>query len=356
MNVKLLKQVVSLAEPFLMSQDFIPILQHFWFHPDHVTAYNDIQAIQLAFSSDLHCAVPGKTLSRLLDTINYESIDVTMDDKTLLLGSGKNKAKLPILPKEEFVFAFPDPSGVKVDLDDSMSTGLEQCLSTVGYNPTQPERNGISVCLEKEHVTFYTTDGVAISRFRKEWKCQISELEQLWIILPTFFCEQLVKVAKSERLIASLHLSEDFVVALIGNHKIFSRVINAKPPRFDSALRKFIPGDLTDLNLHPIPEDLPWAISRAILMLYPEKGITTSLMTLKPNGKLTILTESDRGRVFDELDTPIKNDQSETIVLKISPAQIKRALDICSSFSIFNSVFIFSEPTNQFYSLVSTQS
>lgn len=357
MNIAELKKMVGLAEPFLMVQDFIPILQHFWFHPDHLTAYNDVQAIQLDFRSMLHCAVPGKILCKLLATIRADEVEVTQDDKqgVLLIGSGRNKTKLPILPKEEFVFTFPTARGIEVRVDDSFRDGFESCLSTVSQNPTQPERNGLSIQVERDRITIYTTDGISISRFRVEGRFSVSELDEFWAIMPTFFCQQLMVLMKHTQLPAALYFQEGGVVAAIGPHYLFSRLINAKPPQFEAALAKLIPVELTEFQLVPIPDELPHALSRACLMTYPEKNIKSSVVTVDDAGLMTLLTESDKGRAYDELATDIRPTHGKPIRFSVDPHHLMRACGLCKKFSLHDTVMIFSADNQQFFHLVSMQ-
>ena len=93
MKVSSLKTMVGLAAPFLIDQDFIPILQHFWFRPNSIMAYNDIQAVRLMLDTGLNCAVPGKLLGKLLGTISHEEIDLKLNQfgTELLIGYGKNQ-------------------------------------------------------------------------------------------------------------------------------------------------------------------------------------------------------------------------------------------------------------------------
>ena len=128
MKVSSLKTMVGLAAPFLIDQDFIPILQHFWFRPNSVMAYNDIQAVRLMLDTGLNCAVPGKLLGKLLGTISHEEIDLKLNQfgTELLIGYGKNQAKLPALSPNEFVFEMPDPTGISITLNDEVKLGFSK--------------------------------------------------------------------------------------------------------------------------------------------------------------------------------------------------------------------------------------
>jgi DNA polymerase III sliding clamp (beta) subunit (PCNA family) len=349
MNISKLKKLVNSVEPFLMTADYIPILQHIWFHPRHVTGFNDVQAIQLAFESELHCAVPGKILSKLLGTITQEELDVVQTADKLLIGSGKNQTKLPIMSPDDFVFVFPDPKGVEVELGPEIVEGVEKCLATVSHDPTRPERNGITVKVENDRLTMFTTDGKTISRFTAEGKFRVASTDELWVILPTFFCDQLCRLIKDQKVKTSLYIDAGTVIAKIGENKIFSRLINAKPPQYENAIAKTV-SKLEDVELVEIPDELPSVLDRALLMVYPEKGITFSKLILNKEGQLTVLTESDKGRANDVVDLSIQGMELE---MSVEPALLQRATGICSLMTVCESVWVCSTENRDFYHLIS---
>lgn len=358
MNVASLKTLISLAEPFLLDQDFIPILQHFCFKPHSITAYNDAQAIVLECKTDLCCAVPGKLFSKLLGTITSDEIELVLNpDKTnLLIGSGRNKAKLPVLSPKEFVFEMPDVEGIEVVLNEQVKQGFYNCLSTVGQNPTQPERNGITIKVEREVVHLYTTDGVSISTFKIPGLFAISELEQMWAIMPTFFCNQLYSLMKTLKLAPRLIFDESCVLAYLESHRVFSRVINAEPPKFDAAIEHFVPKPLDEIELHKIPDGLVQALTRATLMLQPEKNVKTTTITLETDGLLKLHTISEKGIAQDEIETPFKMAGTQPIKLISDPHYLLRGCNLCDYMTMHEKVFIFGESDRNFYHLVSTKS
>lgn len=351
MDIDKLKDVVKLAEPFLMVQDYIPILQHFWFNPHHITAFNDIQAVQLEFHSDLHCAVPGKILSRLLSTITQKELDIEQAGDKLLVGSGKNQSKLPILPPDEFVFAFPTPTGIPVRVEQNLIPYVEKCLTTVSHDPTRPERNGVTFKLENDSLTLYTTDGKTITKFTTEGKFKVAATEELWVIVPTFFCEQLCRLINDFKAPATLYFDKDTAIAVIENNRIFTRLINANPPQYERAIAVSVP-DINAIELEGIPTELDSALDRALLMIYPEKGITSSHIVMKNDGTMTIHTESDRGRAHDIVDVNVKAD----FELVIEPALLKRACSITQFMTIREKVCIFSNKERTFWHFISIKS
>ena len=76
--------------------------------------------------------------------------------------------------------------GIEVVLNEQVKQGFYNCLSTVGQNPTQPERNGITIKVERE-VVHPTRLMVYQSYIQKNRLFAILELEQMWAIMPTFF-------------------------------------------------------------------------------------------------------------------------------------------------------------------------
>lgn len=354
MNVSELKTIIGLAEPFLIDQDFIPILQHLCFKPHSILAYNDVQAIQLEYKSGLHCAVPGKLFNKLLNTLSVTDVNLELNKSQteLLIGTGRNQIKLPILPQNEFIFEMPDVQGVELNFGQGVDKGFAKCLSTVSHNPTRPERNGITIKVERDHIMFYTTDGVTISTYRVDGMYSVSETEQIWHIMPTFFCERLYTTMKSLSLFPRVTFDETSVLAQLEGHKIFSRLINAEPPKFESAIRRILPTPLEEVQLFPIPTGLIAALTRATLMLQPEKNIKTTTIVAEPDGTLKLSTISDRGVTRDEIETNIKFD-GEPLTLYSDPNYLLRGCNLCTYMTLKDGVFVFSNDDRTFYHLIS---
>ena len=85
----------------------------------------------------------------------------------------------------------------------------------------------------------FTTDGVSISTFKIPGLFAISELEQMWaIICQHSFSNQLYSLVKP-KISPRLIFDESCVLAYLEKPSGVFRVINAEPPKFDTAIEHF---------------------------------------------------------------------------------------------------------------------
>jgi len=352
-NVQEFKKVLSLAGPFLMTQDFIPILQHFWFRNNTIMAYNDIQAIKLEFNTQLNCAVPGILLVKVLNTLSQTDVEIKIDSSAtnLLIGEGRNQTRIPIMSADNFIFEMPNLDGLTFTVENSFHTGLEKCLKVVSHDPTKPERNGVTCKITKDVLTLYASDGIAIAKYQQPGSYQVDDLEEIVCIIPTFFCEQLTTLLKNSKAGATITLTPDSILAEINNDQIFSKVINASIPKFEQAIQKVIQGHLSDLTYIPVPLELESFMERAKIMLQPEKGIKYTTIILKRSGEIQFKTSSDKGRSYDEIESPFVRDSDETH--QTNPTHLQIACMLCNEYVLHNGVFIFRHSEQEFWLLVS---
>ena len=108
-NRNQLLKTLNLAKPAIYMKDYLPILSHFLFssQDESVTAYNDIQAINVGCDADIDGCVPAELLIKTLSSLSGDTVLFTKHDGHLLVTSGKSKIKLPVLPAEDFPAVLP---------------------------------------------------------------------------------------------------------------------------------------------------------------------------------------------------------------------------------------------------------
>jgi len=354
MNKKDLSVKLNHAKPFLISQDFIPILTHFCFDNDSVVAYNDIAGISISMESELNCAVPGSLLLKMLGTMTAETVRVEMpNDRNINLLSGKTKLRLPILSPEEFVFDIPNTDDLKsIQIPKEFLVGLKKCLTSVGIDPSHPEQTGITWSLEKDRMTIFSTDNKSISMFFSEVEVDVEETTK--IITPAFFCNQVIELSEyyAENMDSiTLHFDESVVVAELGENsscKIFSRLINASNLMdYNVIIGNMIEG-IEDTDFVEAPEDLDSTLERASVLL-TTGDITTSEVTIN-NTEAVFNTESPFGKAIDTVG--FSNDLG-SFRFEVDPALIQRGFKVADSIAIVSKLIVMKDADSTFIQLIS---
>lgn len=345
MNKQKLLLILQRSQRFLHSQDFIPILQHFCFSNDKVIAYNDEQAIEYFFKTDLELALPGSILIKMLSTLEND-VDISIFGKKnqVKLKSGKTELKLPFLPKEEFIFEFPDVSNIKgFVLNDGIIKGLERCITTSVESGTA--KVGITWKVNEKVLTFYSTDNVTISKY--ECGIKNENNSDFLIITPTLFCQTLIDLYKntdSEK--ATLYLNEDYAVVDFENEcRIFTRLYDTSLAlNFEGAIKSVVP-DIKRILFSEIPTGLQGALSRSMLVYSPDLGANFEV-----NGtELKIDTVSNLGKSDDSIDLPF---DSGSFTFIADPSLLNRALKVCDSISFQPNILVFQDESKNFLHLI----
>jgi len=354
MNKKDLIVKLNHAKPFLMSQDFIPILTHFCFDNDNVVAYNDIAGISISMESELNCAVPGSLMLKMLGTMTAETIRVEMpNERNITLLSGKTKLRLPILAPEEFVFEIPNVDELQsIQVPKDFLVGLKKCLISVGIDPSHPEQTGITWSLEKDKITIFSTDNKSISSYYSEVAVDIEE--PLKLITPAFFCNQIIDLAEyyaDNMDEITLHFDESVVVAELGENsscKIFSRLINAANLMdYDEIIAGMIKG-IEDDAFVPAPLELEPTLERASVLL-TTGDITTSEVTIN-NMEVIFNTESPFGKAVDTIGFP--NDLG-SFRFEVNPALLQRGFKVSNTIAIAPKLIVMKDSGSTFIQLIS---
>lgn len=358
MNRLDLVEKLDQARPFLLAQDFIPILTHFCFDKDHISAYNDVAGLQLSLDTELNCAVPGNLLLKMLGTMTDETVRVEAEGENILkLKTGKTDLKLPVLTTNEFVFELPDLKGVPcVTITQDFLRGLRKCLISIGKDPSHPETTGVTWVIKKKKVSIYSTDNKSLSKYsQKGIKIKHSPKDGIGVITPAFFCEQLLDLVPSY--LSSdesfkIYFSDKFAVAKIGEHGdcyLFTRLIsNEIIIDFEKVLGRMIEGK-ENIPYTDIPDNLVASLERAVLLLTTGGTITTS--HIKVDGDTTLVeTESPFGKARDFV---IFTEDLGKFFFEVDPELIQKGLKVTSKIALMEDVIAMRDDANSFLHLIS---
>lgn len=356
MNRLRLMKVLNQASAFLMNQDFIPILTHFAFDKESITAYNDLQGIQINLETDLECAVPGRLMLKLLNTIAAEDVQIAQKkNHKVELSAGKTKLNLPALPPSDFVFELPNCENVTpIRIPRSVIRGMNKCLVSVGNDPTHQERNGVTWIVEPEQITLYSTDNKAISKFvHTDEKTGLNPGESVFAITPTFFCQELIELTNdymAEDADVIMHFTDAYCVANLRDEcKMFTRLIRTENVLdFESVINRVLPNP-SKVIYSEIPPEFEPALERAALMVETGTGKRNTTVRVKST-EIDMLTESNFGQSRDFIE--FGHDLGEFNFL-VDPLLLLRAFKVAADVAILPNLIALSSADGNFTHLIS---
>ena len=310
---------LNLVKPAVSSQAFVPSLTHFLFTGTGVVGYNDLSAIEVKSDVDMCCCVPADLLIKTLNSLSSDKVAITEDAGQITLKSGNAKVKIPTLPQSDFPFSFPygeDEAGY--ELNDDILEGIEKCLAGVGTDPTHPAQMGVTI-YPGEVATIYSTDNYTMSKFETETELEFPGDSP--VILPTFFCTQLLALAKAFKSeVVSLYVPEGAVVASFGDQAfLYTKMLVAlEPLDFPKIFKKHVNPNMIDF--HELPAGLDEAVARAEIVMASDLDKIVQLKISRST--LHVSASSALGESYDTF----KLSAPDAEMFSVDPVLLSRAL------------------------------
>jgi DNA polymerase III sliding clamp (beta) subunit (PCNA family) len=295
-RVELLEKL-QLARPCLSTQDIVPILSHFCFTEDDVTAFNGTQAIIVDHETDLECGIPGELLIKLLNSYSAGKISVDQKGNDLDIKAGKSKAKLASLAEDAFLFEMPDLDGAhEFSVTADFLTGLTKTLLSVSKNSLQRSQFGVTLDSTKKGAHLYSTDNSRVSRYTLEKSLGKKPIK---VLLPEVFCQLLIDLSKSTGdSEPDLYIGDDFIYAAFEGVYLYSKLlIDVEFLDFEAVIGGNWDGDEDELQ--GIPDELTTAIERTALLTSKETDQIVHLDV--EDSTLKISGNSGYGEVKEDL-------------------------------------------------------
>ena len=348
-------KIATLVRPALATQNYIPALTHIRLDGGQATAYNDVSAIMVRAQIEVSVCLPGELLIKALNSFSADSISMQEagKDKALVLSSGRSKLKLPTFTADQFPFVLPDTSkGDMLELTPSILKGIEQCLMSVGNDPTHPAQMGVTLDLDSNHnAVLYSTDNFTISRYQTKTLIELPGDSP--VILPTFFCQQLVSLAKAfPEDEVCLHLMPGALLAEFGkNAKLFNKtLVDLEPLDFPRIFDKHCKLDGLKRRVFTIPDSWESAFNRAMLVMGGESDKVTQLTVTDDSIKL--YSTSSLGDSNDTLSFDGDPGQAPEAPFYLDPALVLRASKACGLMTFNERALALADAEAQFVHLI----
>lgn len=359
-NREALLRIVSLVRPALATQTFIPAYNHIAFDGDYALTHNDISAISIKCPFPDPCCVPGELLIRALGSFSAESVALQRsgNDQSLLVVSGRSRLKVPTMPLKSFPFTLPEPesSGEAIPLTPEIIDAISQCLISAGNNPNHPATMGVTLDMDEDgSALLFATDNCTISRYSTEQGIKLPG--DAPIILPTFFCNQLIALTKAFPDLSkfiTLYAMPGALLVEFGDDAgrpeatLFSKTIDdLEPLDFPKIIKKHIDVTRVDKLLGKIPDAFDAAFSRQLLVLGSEVDKVTQVQyddgTMKLRSSSQV-GESDESFAFDGPESKFD--------FHIDPVLVIRGSKSCDKIALGEKVLVMAGSKDRFVHII----
>jgi DNA polymerase-3 subunit beta len=344
-----LLRVANHVRPAVAAQPYIPALTHIFFDGSHALASNDVAAISVRCDIHVGRLLPGDLLIRALSSFAGDSVLLQPDAGALVLSSGRSKVKLPVLPLEDYPFEMPTDDGHTIELGASSVEAIKRCLFAVGTDAKRPEQMGVTMEEDGGCAVFYSTDNFTMTRAQAQDEVKMPGGSP--VILPTFFCEQVVRLSAAfKETEVDLVVYPGGLLAEIGRHaKVFSKtLVDMEPLNFPAVFKKMV-GSEKDLSaaLGKIPDGMDAALDRAVMVLGGDRSGTK----LSPgDGAFAMASEGPMGAADDRLRFDGRTDAEPR---SVDPSLLARGAKVCTRMAFMPRCMALSDDSGSFVHLVS---
>ena len=344
-RVELLKKLV-MAKPAVSTQSYIPILSHFMFDGDSITAYNDINAITVLCDTGIQGCLPAELLIKTLNSMTSDTVSLVQNDNHVLVSAGRSKIKLPMLPVEDFPYYQKKSDKVvsSFKMNNTMLKGMQKCLIGVGTDTSHPAQMGVTLdpMYSKTQAAFYSTDNVTLSRFTFYTDMDLSI--GMNVIMPTFFCNQLLSLANGSEDIEVEIYAGSLLAIFADGTLLFTKIIpDLEAMDFPTVISRYLDAD--GGKTFDIPDVFDKAIERALLVQASESFKITNATVA--NRKLLLESVSKFGEARDEMSY-----NGEDVKFKIEPSRVKRISQITSKMALLPNVMLLTDEHQDFIHLI----
>ena len=319
-------EAINMVKPALATKDLIEALTHIWFDGEPITAYNDTDlGIQVPFQIDFKGGLRGALLLGLLQNSRAKDIELEPGEEAhqMQLKAARVRAKLAVLDFEQNVWQFPafnPKKAFKISAD--FVDAMKKVLVSVGNDTSIPEKLGVTLISSPDGgLLLFTTDSRSIAQVEIELKEKPKLPER--IILPTAFCEQLIRICSDG---GQLELRKDCAIAANADGVLlYARLVDViKPLPFVETFAKHT--KFPKAARFEVPTRLALALERAIVILDEVAGEPVQISISA--GKLRLeAIHAGRGDLKDSVQIA---DTVPEITVKVAPDLIKRALPLSS--------------------------
>lgn len=313
---------LEIVQPALSAHRLLPVMTHLWFTGDTLLAYNDVISISTPLKTEFIGAVPGDTLISLMKALRAKSLEFKEEEDVLHVKASSSRLKLALLPKDQFIFEMPKPSGKEHQLNVDMVKFIELielCLGSAGNDSTKPDQLGVTLQQIGDDLYLFATDDSTIASAHLSCKGKVPFKERA--ILPVAFCEQMIRLCRGHKSpTLEIHGGENYALIVAGSNQLFGRLVEPEHPiKFQGMIKHHFPDSAKDQVVN-IPSKLQLILDRAVVITDAavERNYSTISVT---DGVMKFFSKSERGQISDTVQV----DGHPEMKVNIEPKLLKAA-------------------------------
>ncbi len=325
-------QLLKSCRHGLSTRDLVPALSCFCFYKGEVTSFDDVVAVVAP------CAVGGFTggfrgglLIKWLETATAKAVKLCeLEEKGKMeWRAGRSRLKMEVLPGEEFAFSILRHEGEVVEIPN-FKEYLQAAAASMGTDPSNPWRLGVTVSFWQDSITFFSADNLSVTAVFAEYEVPQKLQGSQVILVPRLVDVLLADKEQPTHLAVIKNTTIRFDYE--SGRKVFCRLST------DVDCRKFQKVlDMVDWNTGQwceIPERLDQILDQ---MEVPLKNVDDPLCSLELTdaGTLLVSAKGSGLELSDWTRLDAGNDENHVpVVVRLNPKVLKRSIEFCEDMII----------------------
>lgn len=305
LRVDLQCAIASVTEA-LASKDHVPVLACVCFtESDEVYAFDDSIALVYPIKTGIKAGgVRGVPLDAWLRSVTAKELSI-VDGDSVTFKAGRSRIELGKVGSDKFVFSKPKISskGAKYEEDLSFSVtpefveSLSVAMLAMGTDPGHPWRVGVTMRLEEDRVTFFSSDDAVVVKST----CQLKAPKALCgraVVLPPRFVSAFLARAKGR---TTLAVGESAICAVFEKGlRLYSALFGSEDPKQFEQL--FAGVSEVRKEACPLPKNFWGMLDHSQIPLKNSAQDPLARIRVEGEGKLTVFTDSKIGSGRDTGD------------------------------------------------------
>ncbi len=318
MKLKVLQEsfskALSITSRFTSNKIQLPILANVLLSASKNKLFISATNLEMAISIPLgakverdgEITIPARVISELVGNLTPGQISLDAEKEILKIAaqgfssslSGINSSDFPVVPHEL------DKKEVSIKSND-FKHSLNKVLFAVSSDETRPVLTGVLVVLNKDDITFVSTDGFRLSK--KRIKLSSSVKDETKLIIPKNTLSELsrLEVSSDSQLVFSFNRSDNQILFNLQEMILTSRIIEGDFPDYE----KIIPKD-SRLKVKVDKSDLLRAVKLA--SVFARESANVIKVKVKKASVFISAESSHSGSQETELDARVE-DEAETL-------------------------------------------
>lgn len=205
--------------------------EHVHFYSTNLNAYYHTK-IKIKEGRDFSIVIDPRKILEFLSLLSPGEVEFEIQEKIVMISQGKTRGEFPLITGEDF----PLPPLVNEKKQSQKSefflSKIPMVLFSASTDESRPVLNGVNFTTQENELLIVSTDGFRLSLLKTKKEADLPSM-----IVPSGFLSEVIQILKDYKSVEFCYSEkEKLIVFFIGEHELFSRLIEGDYPPFSKVI------------------------------------------------------------------------------------------------------------------------